>query len=132
MEPEAPGGAAAATDYHRTTRADRRRSVRWMPPRRHLRALSTLATNASSQSKENTMATYEQSLLIGGQWMPADSGKTYECVNPFTGKAATRAAAASVGDVARAVSAAQDAFGAWAVLPPSKRRQYMLAAADAI
>jgi acyl-CoA reductase-like NAD-dependent aldehyde dehydrogenase len=69
------------------------------------------------------MATYEQSLLIGGQWMPADSGNTYECVNPFTGKAATRAAAASVGDVARAVSAAQDAFGAWATLPPSKRRQ---------
>jgi acyl-CoA reductase-like NAD-dependent aldehyde dehydrogenase len=71
------------------------------------------------------MATYEQSLLIGGQWMPADSGKTYECVNPFTGKAATRAAAATVGDVERAVSAAQDAFGAWAALPPSKRRQYM-------
>jgi benzaldehyde dehydrogenase (NAD) len=78
------------------------------------------------------MATYEQSLLIGGQWMPADSGKTYECVNPFTGKATTRAAAASVSDVARAVGAAQDAFGAWAALPPSKRRQYMLAAADAI
>jgi acyl-CoA reductase-like NAD-dependent aldehyde dehydrogenase len=78
------------------------------------------------------MATYEQSLLIGGQWMPADSGKTYECMKAFTGKAATRAAAASVGDVARTVSAAQDAFGAWAALPPSKRRQYMLAAADAI
>lgn len=78
------------------------------------------------------MATYEQSLLIGGQWMPADGDKTYECVNPFTGETATRAAAASVGDVARAVSAAQDAFGAWAALPPSKRRQHMLAAADAI
>jgi acyl-CoA reductase-like NAD-dependent aldehyde dehydrogenase len=45
------------------------------------------------------MPTYEQRLLIGGQWTPAGSGKTYECVNPFTGKAATRAAAATVGDV---------------------------------
>jgi benzaldehyde dehydrogenase (NAD) len=78
------------------------------------------------------MPTYEQRLLIGGQWTPAGSGKTYECVNPFTGKAATRAAAATVGDVERAVSAAQDAFGQWAALTPSRRRQYMLAAADAV
>src|ERR1700733_7150621 len=78
------------------------------------------------------MATYEQNLLIGGRWTPAEGGKTYECLNPFTGAAATRAAAATVGDVERAVSAAQDAFGPGAPWPPSRRRQYMLAAADAV
>ncbi len=74
----------------------------------------------------------EQNLFIGGQWTPSESGETYESLDPFTGKTATRAASATVADVDRAVGAAQDAFGPWAALPPSERRQYVLAAADAV
>ncbi len=74
----------------------------------------------------------EQNLFIGGQWTPSESGETYESQDPFTGKTATRAASATVADVDRAVGAAQDAFGPWAALPPSERRQYVLAAADAV
>lgn len=78
------------------------------------------------------MSVAEQNLFIGGQWVPASNGKTYEAFNPFTGQAATLAASATVDDVDRAVQAAQDAFGPWAALPPSKRRMYLLAAADAV
>jgi benzaldehyde dehydrogenase (NAD) len=78
------------------------------------------------------MSIGEQNLYIGGHWVPSESGKTYESANPFTGGVATRASAATAVDVQRAVDAAQDAFGSWASLPPSKRRQYLLAAADAV
>lgn len=35
-----------------------------------------------------------QNLLIGGRWTAAENGGTYESLSPFTGQAATRAAAA--------------------------------------
>ena len=73
-----------------------------------------------------------QSLFIGGRWTPSESGATYESFDPFTGQTATRAAAATVVDVDRAVDAAQEAFGPWAALPPSERRRYVLAVADAV
>ena len=74
----------------------------------------------------------ENSLFIGGHWVPSESGKTYESLNPFTGGVATRASAATAVDVERAVDAAQNAFGRWVSLAPSKRRQYLLDAADAV
>lgn len=64
--------------------------------------------------------------------MPSESGKTYGSLDPYTGEVATTAAAATPVDVERAVEAAQDAFLGWSSLPPSKRRQYMLAAADTV
>ncbi|WP_458097077.1 aldehyde dehydrogenase [Roseomonas sp. WA12] len=78
------------------------------------------------------MGIHEQNLFVGGQWVPSESGRTYESPNPFTREAATRAAAATVADVDRAVQAAQDAFEPWAALPPSKRRHLLLAAADSV
>jgi benzaldehyde dehydrogenase (NAD) len=74
----------------------------------------------------------DRSLLIAGQWKHSESGKTYESFNPYTGEVATTAAAATPVDVEEAVDAAQSAFPAWPSLPPSKRRQYVLAAAEAI
>jgi benzaldehyde dehydrogenase (NAD) len=64
------------------------------------------------------MTIAEQSLFIGGRWTPSENGATYQSINPYTGDAATRAAAAAVADVHRAVDAAQHAFDLWAALPP--------------
>jgi benzaldehyde dehydrogenase (NAD) len=77
------------------------------------------------------MTVAEQSLFIGGHWTPSESGATYQSVNPYTGDVATRAAAATVADVHRAVDAAQHAFDLWAAFPPHARRHYMLATDDA-
>jgi benzaldehyde dehydrogenase (NAD) len=78
------------------------------------------------------MSSIEQQLYINGQWVSAEGGATYDVSNPFTGGIATRAAAAAVGDVNHAIDAAQGAFAAWASLPPSERRRYILAAAEAV
>ena len=55
----------------------------------------------------------EYGLLIGGEWMAAQGGKTTETRNPATGEELARVAAACADDVARAVKAARAAFDGW-------------------
>ena len=54
-------------------------------------------------------------LLYGGEWHDAKSGRTFDSINPATGKGITRVAAAGKEDVDAAVTAAHKAFtdGAW-------------------
>jgi len=70
--------------------------------------------------------------IIGGKRVPAVSGKTYDRIDPFTGKIATRAPASGVADVANAVAAAQAAFPSWAKTGPGERRALLLKAADVL
>jgi acyl-CoA reductase-like NAD-dependent aldehyde dehydrogenase len=78
----------------------------------------------------STIAVQEQQLLIGGEWSDAQGGATFEKANPYTGEPVTKAAAAGVADVTRAVEAAAAAFPEWSALPPAQRRQFLTAAAD--
>ena len=55
----------------------------------------------------------QQRLLIGGEWVEASGGGTFERTDPFTGEAVTVAAAAGREDARRAVEAARDAFPEW-------------------
>ena len=65
----------------------------------------------------------EQPLLIGGEWVGAEGGRTFGKADPFTGEAVTEAAAASVADAARAAEAADAAFPGWSALaPPTSAR----------
>ncbi|RUM07976.1 aldehyde dehydrogenase [Rhizobium chutanense] len=70
------------------------------------------------------------SLLINGADRPASGGRTYDRIDPFTEKLASRAAAASLDDVAAAVDAASAAFGAWSKTGPGQRRAILMKAAD--
>ena len=70
-----------------------------------------------------------QQLLIGGRWVGATSGRSFEKTNPFTGQAAGSAAAAGREDARAAVEAASQAFPAWAGAPPAQRRELLSAAA---
>src|SRR4051794_4167224 len=72
----------------------------------------------------------EVQLLIGGRDVPAANNATFDRLNPVTGKVATRASAASIGDARAAADAAAAAFPAWAALGPSERRRRLLKAAD--
>lgn len=72
------------------------------------------------------------SLLIDGADRPAADGGSFERVDPFTGKAATRAAAAGVADVEAAVGAAAAAFPAWSKTGPGERRALLMKAADSL
>ncbi|PDT16583.1 salicylaldehyde dehydrogenase [Rhizobium sp. J15] len=70
------------------------------------------------------------SLLINGADRAASGGRTYNRLDPFTEKLASRAAAASLEDVAAAVDAASAAFVSWSKTGPGQRRAILMKAAD--
>ncbi len=70
-----------------------------------------------------------QKLLIGGEWVEAQGGASFERLDPFTGEEATVAAAAGPADAIAAIEAADGAFEDWASRPPGERRTILLAAA---
>ncbi len=67
--------------------------------------------------------------MINGEACAALGGKTFERVDPVTGKVASRAAAGGVEDARRAADAAA-ALPAWSKLGPTARRKHLLAAAE--
>ncbi len=71
-------------------------------------------------------------LLIGGEWVEAESGAFFETHNPATGELITRCANASPADVDRAVKAAQSAFERWSRTSAAERAALLLKAADLI
>jgi acyl-CoA reductase-like NAD-dependent aldehyde dehydrogenase len=62
-------------------------------------------------------------MLIDGRWVEAEAGRTFESVDPYTGRAWATVPAASGADVDRAVAAARRAFeqGEWAKATPAFR-----------
>jgi aldehyde dehydrogenase (NAD+) len=62
-------------------------------------------------------------MLIDGQWVLAQSGETFACVDPYTGKSWGAVPAAGAADVDLAVKAARRAFdiGGWPQTPPGRR-----------
>ena len=77
----------------------------------------------------NSIRTHHD-LYIGGAWVPAASGKTFEDGNPYTGEVLGTVAAGTREDARGAVAAASAAFPAWAATPPAARQRIFLAAAD--
>ncbi|QRG66432.1 aldehyde dehydrogenase family protein [Brevibacillus choshinensis] len=71
-------------------------------------------------------------LFIGGKWVNALSGKTFESFNPATGEVNGIVAEAGAGDVDLAVKAARKAFqsGPWAEMAPSDRGRLLYRAAQ--
>ena len=70
--------------------------------------------------------------FIGGEWVGADGGGTFETLNPFTGEVVAEVAAGGREDAARAVEAAHAAFPAWSKTPPAARQAIFLKAADVL
>ena len=68
--------------------------------------------------------------LIDGVERGASGGATYDRFDPYTGKLATRAAAATVADADAAVDAAAAAFKTWSKTGPGVRRALLVKAAD--
>lgn len=70
--------------------------------------------------------------FINGQYTDAQSGKTFDCVNPSTGEVIAKIAACDEADVDKAVKSARRAFdsGVWSRLAPTERKRILLALAD--
>jgi acyl-CoA reductase-like NAD-dependent aldehyde dehydrogenase len=71
-------------------------------------------------------------LLIGGEWVEAEGGKTFEAVCPATGEVLTSCALASKQDVDKAVKAAWKAFSSWKKTSPAQRAAFLLKIADLV
>jgi phenylacetaldehyde dehydrogenase len=73
-------------------------------------------------------------LLIGGQWINAKSGKTFDVFDPATGREIAKAAEGDAADIDAAVAAARRAFesGPWARMSPLERSKLIYRLGDAL
>ena len=73
-------------------------------------------------------------MLIGGKWVDAVSGKTFETYNPATGEVLARVAEGDKADIDLAVKAARKAFesGTWPNMTPSGRGRLLWKLADLV
>ena len=73
-------------------------------------------------------------LLIGGKWVEAADGKTFDSIDPATGEVVARVAEAGVADVDRAVAAARKSFdrGDWRDMQPAERARALWKVGDMI
>ncbi len=72
----------------------------------------------------------EYRMLIGGQWVEALSGATFDVLNPYTGEVYARVPKAGVEDVDRVLAAAYEARKVWAAATPLERSQVLYKAAQ--
>jgi acyl-CoA reductase-like NAD-dependent aldehyde dehydrogenase len=68
--------------------------------------------------------------FIGGEWVEASEGATFEDHDPFTGDVVALVPAGTRGDAAAAVAAAAGAFSDWSQSTPGERQAIFLRAAD--
>ena len=64
--------------------------------------------------------------FIGGEWVDAASGETFESRNPATGEAIGLFPASGAEDVDRAVEAAQTAYQEWRLVPAPRRGEILM------
>jgi 4-guanidinobutyraldehyde dehydrogenase/NAD-dependent aldehyde dehydrogenase len=72
--------------------------------------------------------------FIGGRYVPAANGATFDCVSPIDGRVLAPVASTDVADVDRAVAGARRAFeaGTWSRQPPRERKRVLLRFAQLI
>jgi acyl-CoA reductase-like NAD-dependent aldehyde dehydrogenase len=96
--------------------------------------MTATALPAALSDAARAFAAREHRLLIGGELVPAADGRTFETVDPATGRAIARVAHAGPADVDRAVTAARAAFeqGPWRSIAAADRARLIHRLADQI
>lgn len=80
-----------------------------------------------------TFVEKEHKLLIGGEWLPAASGRRIDVIDPASGQAMTSVPAGAAADVDKAVAAARAALtGKWATLSASRRARLLWKLGDLV
>jgi phenylacetaldehyde dehydrogenase len=94
----------------------------------------TATREDKSERAVDTYLAVPRKMLIGGRWVEAASGKTFQTLNPATGELLAEVAEGDREDINRAVSAARKAFegGPWGLMTPSERGRAMWRLADLI
>jgi len=68
---------------------------------------------------------------IGGEWVDATSGETFESTNPATGELIGVFPKSTTEDTDRAVEAAKAAYESWRLVPAPKRAEILFRVAQA-
>src|SRR5271163_1364957 len=101
-------------------------------------AAATISVERAASGARNSAAMdflrKPKTLLIGGKWVPAKSGKTFETINPANEEVLALIAEGDKADVDEAVKAARKAFeeDKWQKIGPHQRTRYLLKLADLI
>jgi acyl-CoA reductase-like NAD-dependent aldehyde dehydrogenase len=77
-----------------------------------------------------TQADHRQ--YIGGQWVEASNGETFEDLDPYTGDVTATVPAGTREDARAAIDAAASSFPAWSKSAPAERQTVFLRAADVL
>jgi acyl-CoA reductase-like NAD-dependent aldehyde dehydrogenase len=93
-----------------------------------------MATTLDRSPADTFLSGGAKKLLIGGQWVEARSGETFETIDPATGTLLGHAASGDKADVDAAVVAARAAFEdpAWSGMSPHARSRVLLRIADIV
>src|SRR6202795_4827282 len=87
----------------------------------------------SSAQPAGTTTPRKYQLFIDGQWVDAESGKTFATPNPSTGETLAEVAEADKADIDKAVAAARRAFdGKWSKLSARDRGRLIFKLAQLI
>ncbi|WP_108249637.1 NAD-dependent succinate-semialdehyde dehydrogenase [Planctomonas deserti] len=81
-------------------------------------------------SEQELLASVPTGLLIGGEWVPATGGRTFDVQDPATGAVIATIADASPEDGIRALDAAVAAKESWAATAPRTRGELLRSAFD--
>ncbi len=71
-----------------------------------------------------------QRMLIGGEWLPAEGGRTFPVMNPATGERLAEVPYGGVAESRRAIEAAREAFSGWAARTAEERGGLLNRAGD--
>jgi phenylacetaldehyde dehydrogenase len=88
----------------------------------------------AARTRASSFTAQPRQLFIGGRWQPAQSGETFEVVDPANARVFAHAAAGGEADIDVAVQSARKAFesGPWSTMTPGQRARLLLRLADLI
>src|SRR5204862_6130061 len=94
--------------------------------------MATAALPRPSAASPKQPEIRQTQLFIGGQWVPSQSGKTFETVNPATEEVIASVAEGDAADVDLAAKAARKAFesGPWSTMDARDRGRLLSKLAD--
>ena len=94
--------------------------------------MATTTTSVQLHANVTEFLKQPRKMLIGGKWVEAVSGKTFDTYNPSTGEVLGRVAEGDKADVDLAVKAARKAFetGPWPTMSPAERGRLLWKLSD--
>jgi phenylacetaldehyde dehydrogenase len=94
--------------------------------------MATITAPVQLQKGVSEFLNQPRKMLIGGKWVDAVSGKTFNTYNPATGEVLARVAEGDRADIDQAVKAARKAFesGPWPGMAPAERARLLWKLSD--